>query len=178
MSASIFDLQAPLPRSLYWDASFLVHAAYSAGRHHRACFAFLDRLTHAADTLSYLSTLTLDETLFALLRLKVIEEYPDRGFWEVYRERPAVIEPCLGELQALVERLSIDPRIRIVGTERDDLFAALVTMARYALLPRDALHLSVMARLGIDSIVTTDGDFMPVDGLRLYTGNPRILVQR
>jgi predicted nucleic acid-binding protein len=178
MGASIFDLHAPLPRSLYWDASFLVHAAYPAGRHHHACYAFLERLSRANDTLSYVSTLTLNEAVFALIRLRVAEEHPDRRFWDVYHERPAVVQPCLGELKALVERLSIDPRIRIVGTEREDLFAALDTMARYALLPRDALHLSVMARLGIDSIATTDDDFVPVDDLRLFTGNPRILAQR
>ena len=74
--------------------------------------------------------------------------------------------------------LFIDPRVRIVGTERDDLPAALDAMDRYALLPRDAIHLSVMARLGIESVVTTDGDFASVDGLTLFTGNPRVLAQR
>ncbi len=43
------------------------------------------------------------------------------------------------------------------------------------LLPRDALHLSTMARYGINDIVTTDGDFFPVDNLRLYTCNPKVL---
>jgi predicted nucleic acid-binding protein len=78
----------------------------------------------------------------------------------------------------LVERLSIDPRIRLVGTEGEDLFAVMDYMNEYACLPRDAMHLAVMARLGIDSIVTTDDDFVPVDGLCLFTCNPRILSQR
>jgi predicted nucleic acid-binding protein len=178
MSALIFDLNASLPRSLYWDASFLVHATYSAGRHHHTCYAFLERLSQASNTLSYVSTLALDEAAFALIRLRVDEDYPDRGFWEVYRERPSVIQPCLRELQVLIDRLSADPRIRLVGTEREDMTTALEMMARYALLPRDALHLSVMARLGIDSIVTTDDDFAPIEGLNLFTGNPRILARR
>ena len=42
-------------------------------------------------------------------------------------------------------------------------------------MPRDAMHLAVMSRLGIDSIVTTDDDFLPVNGLALFTSNPRIL---
>jgi len=34
-----------------------------------------------------------------------------------------------------------------------------------------------MAHYGVDNIVTTDDDFLPVEGLRIYTCNPRILLQ-
>jgi predicted nucleic acid-binding protein len=88
MGALVFDFDSPLPRRLYWDASFLVHATYPAGRYHRACYAFLERLSSVPDTLSYVSTLVLDETIFALIRLKVEEDHPDQGFWDVYRESP------------------------------------------------------------------------------------------
>jgi hypothetical protein len=83
MSAQVFDFDAPLPGLLYWDASFLVHATYPAGRYHQACYAFLERLNSA-----------------------------------------------------------------------------------------------VMSRLGIESIVTTDDDFMAVNGLALFTSNPQILSPR
>jgi predicted nucleic acid-binding protein len=175
MSAQVFDFEAPLPGLLYWDASFLVHATYPAGRYHQACYGFLERLGSAENTLSCISTLALDETIFTLIRLKVIEDHPGRGFWDVYRQDAQVILPYLGEIRTLVGRLSVDPRIRLVGTEREDTLAALDLMDDYACLPRDAMHLAVMSRLGIDSMVTTDDDFLPVDGLALFTGNPRIL---
>lgn len=178
MGALVFDFDAPLPRLLYWDASFLVHATYPAGRYHRACYAFLERLSGAQDTLSYVSTLALDETVFTLIRLKVMEDHPDRGFWDVYRENPQVIQPHLKELRALVDRLAIDPRIRLVGTEPEGLSTTLDYMDSYAFLPRDAFHLTTMDRCGVDAIVTTDGDFLLVDGLQLLTCNPRILSQR
>jgi predicted nucleic acid-binding protein len=177
MSALVFDFDAPLPRLLYWDASFLVHATYPAGRYHRECYGFLERLSGTEDILSYVSTLALDETIFALIRLKVAEDHPGRGFWEVYRDDSKAILPYVGELRALVDRLSIDPRIRLVGTEREDMLAALDHMDNLAFLPRDAMHLAVMSRLGIGSIVTTDDDYLPVDGLALFTSNPRILPQ-
>lgn len=175
MSAQVFDLDAALPGLLYWDASFLVHATYPAGRYYQACYGFLERLGSAENTLSCISTLALDETIFALIRLKVIEDHLGQGFWDVYRKVPNVILPYLGELGTLVHRLSVDPRIRLVGTEREDMLTALELMDDYALLPRDAMHLAVMSRLGIDSLVTTDDDFLPVDGLALFTSNPRIL---
>jgi predicted nucleic acid-binding protein len=134
-------------------------------------------LSSADNTLSYISTLALDETIFAILQLKVSEDHPDTGFWEAYRENPGIIQPYLGELRALVERLWGDPRTLIVGTRAEMIFVALEHMAAYSLLPRDALHLSSMADFGIDAIVTTDGDFAQVDGLRLFTCNPRILAK-
>jgi predicted nucleic acid-binding protein len=178
MGALILDFDAPLPRLLYWDASFLVHATYPGGRYHRRCYAFLERLNGASNTLSYVSTLALDEAIFTLIRLKVAEDHPGRGFWDVYREDPQTIQPHLGELRALVDRMSIDPRIRFVGTEPGSVYVALDYMDTYALLPRDALHLSVMARCGANAIVTTDDDFLPMDGLNLFTCNPQILSKR
>ena len=175
MSALIFDLSAPVSESLYWDASFLVHAVYQAGRYHRECYAFLERLSNSQNTLSYVSTLTIDETIFTLIQLKVLEDHPGEGFWEVYRRDPQIIQRYMGELRLLVERLSVDPRIQLVGTEQGDLAAMMDYMDRYACLPRDAMHLAVMARLGISSIVTTDDDFAPVEGLRLLTCNSRVL---
>jgi predicted nucleic acid-binding protein len=175
MPALILEFDAALPGQLYWDASFLVHAIYPAGRYHRECYEFLDRLNSAEGVLSYVSTLTLDEVVFTLIQLKVAEDHPERGFWDIYREDSLVIQPYLGELHALVDRLADDSRIQVVGTEPESMSAALDYMDDYSLLPRDALHLVTMARYGVDDIVTTDDDFLPVNELRIYTCNPRIL---
>lgn len=76
-----------------------------------------------------------------------------------------------------MERLWIDPRILVVGTEPETILVALEHMRAYSLLPLDAIHLSTMVRYGIDAIVTTDDDFAQVDNLNLFTCNPRILAQ-
>ena len=175
MAALVFDFDDPLPRRLYWDASFLVHATYPGGRYHQDCYTFLERLDAAGDTLSYVSSLALDETVFTLIQLKLAEDYTDRGFWDVYRENPQAIQPYLGELRALIDYFSNNPRVQLVGTEPESMLVALRYMENYSLLPRDALHLSTMARYGIDDIVTTDDDFASVDNLRLHTCNSKIL---
>jgi hypothetical protein len=128
VSARIFDFDAPLPGVLYWDASFLVHATYRAGRYHQACYSFLERVGSAGKTLSCVSTLALDETVFTLIRLKVIEDHPGQAFWDLYRKDSKVILPYLDEIEMLVGRLAVDPRIRLVGTEREDILAALALM--------------------------------------------------
>ena len=55
-----------------------------------------------------------------------------------------------------VDRLSIEPRIQVVGTEPQFIPIALDYMEDYSLLPRDALHLATMAHYGADGIVTTE----------------------
>jgi predicted nucleic acid-binding protein len=177
MPARVFDFDAELPDKLYWDASFLVHATYPGGRYHQQCYAFLDRLSDVEQTLSYVSTLALDETVFTLIQLKLAEDHPERAFWEVYREDPQAIRPYLSELRTLVERLSDDPRVQIVGQLSGSMLSALGYMEDYPLLPRDALHLTIMAQHGVDCVVTSDADFLPVDDLRIYTCNPRILAR-
>ena len=135
MTALVFDFDALLPQHLYWDASFLVHAAYPGGRYHMECYRFLERLNSAEGRLSYVSTMALDEALFALLKAKVSENYPNQGFLDVYRSSPHMLQPYLGELRLWMDRLYADSRIQIVA----------------------------------------DADFLPVDGLNIYTCNPRIL---
>lgn len=175
MAAQLFNFAAPLPGRLYWDASFLIHATYPAGRYHQECFALLDRLSNARGTVSYVSTLVLDETVFGLLQLKVAGHDPTRGFWGAYRDNPQVIQPFLPELRRLLDRLTSDPRIQIVGAGEMFVWKALDHMESYSLLPRDALHLTTMAEHAINSVVTTDADFLPINGLRIYTCNPKML---
>lgn len=178
MHNRIFDFDDPLPARLYWDASFIVHATYPAGRYHQECYTFLDRLGDAQGSLSYVSTLALDEAIFTLIQLKVEEKHPDQGFWEVYRQNPDVIQPHLEELRTLINRLFSEPRIKVVGTESQAMSMALDHMESYSLLPRDALHLTTMARQGMDDIVTTDSDFLTVEEIHIYTCNAQILSLR
>jgi len=50
---------------------------------------------------------------------------------------------------------------------------ALDFIGRYHLLPRDAIHLSTALSLGVHNIVTTNFDFTRVEGINVYTCNPK-----
>lgn len=58
--------QTGLPANYHDVKSF-----YPAGRYHRECYDFLDRLSDAEETLIYVSVLALDEVIFTLIQLKV-----------------------------------------------------------------------------------------------------------
>lgn len=176
MSHSIYRFADPLPATLYWDASFIVNFAYEAAVYFQECADFLARLD-GTETISYVSTLTMDEALFVLLQLKIEEDHDPEGFWTVYNNNPGVIEVYMDELQDLTEEIYTHPRVQVVGTEPGFTLEAIEHMRDYHFLPRDAYHLATMRHHGIRSIVTTDSDFLPVSDLDIYSCVPAILQQ-
>jgi predicted nucleic acid-binding protein len=176
MTNRIHRFTDPLPSVLYWDASFVVNFAYDAAKYFQESAAFLIQLD-TTQTISYISTLGIDEACFILLQLKVEEKHQPDRFWNVYNANPGVIEPYISELQELVEGIYTHPRIRLVGTEPLFALDALAYMRTFHFLPRDAYHLATMRHYGIDSIVTLDADFLAVPDIHIYTCNPSILHQ-
>jgi predicted nucleic acid-binding protein len=115
------------------------------------------------------STLTLDETVFVLL-----EELVARPPFGVTRSRsqylsahPEVVRQLTGMLappvQALQELLSLEPVLP------EDVTAMRREMAASGLLPRDALHLAVMRRLGLTDLASDDVAFDRCPGISRYT---------
>jgi len=176
MARRVYDFNAPLPPALYWDASFVVNFAHEAGLYHREAADFLLRLEQEK-VMSFISTLTLDEAFFVLLRSSIEQDHAPLSFWKMYQQNPAVIAPYLSKLRALAKGLQIHPNVRILPVLTSFALPALEFMERYHLLPRDAYHLAIMNHYGIPHIVTMDGDFLVVPDLVIYTCVPNILAQ-
>jgi len=176
MAKTIRKFTDPLPPTLYWDASFIVNFAYSAARYFPECADLLSCLD-TTQTVSYVSTLALDEACFVLLQLKVEEDHHPNKFWDIYNANPSVIRTYMAGLQELVEGIYTHPRIKLVGTEPFFALEALAYMRNYYFLPRDAYHLATMRHYGVGSIVTLDADFLAVPDITIYTCAPSILAQ-
>lgn len=58
LTATILDFNAPLPATIYWDASFIVNFSHADSALHTESVAFLTRLKASA-TFSFVSTLAL-----------------------------------------------------------------------------------------------------------------------
>ncbi|WP_084503058.1 type II toxin-antitoxin system VapC family toxin [Desulfatirhabdium butyrativorans] len=56
----------------------------------------------------------------------------------------------------------------LVGVESDDSEGVLANILQYSLLPRDALHLTIMQRLGITQVVSDDTDFDRVTAIERH----------
>jgi predicted nucleic acid-binding protein len=176
VTRKIRSLDDPLPATLYWDASFIVNFAFEAARYIRECSELLARLDESS-TISYVSTLALDEACFVLLQLKIEEDHQPAKFWDVYNTNPVVLEHYVDDLERVTSQIGTHPKVELIGTEPSSAFEALSFMRAFHLLPRDAYHLATMRYHRIDSLVTMDADFLVVPGIELFTCNPTILGQ-
>lgn len=119
------------------------------------------------------AVLTFDELFYRLLLAKVREEYGCHPI-EVLRE--GLTEPiarCAGPISSALRRMARFPHLHRVGVEETDFEAMLRNITDFLLLPRDALHIAVMQRLGLKAMASDDADFDRVPWLeRHWVFNP------
>jgi len=60
------------------------------------------------------------------------------------------------------------PNMTLVGVESDDSEGMLANIIQYSLLPRDALHLTIMQRLEITQVASDDTDFDRVTAIERH----------
>ncbi|MDE3089415.1 MAG: type II toxin-antitoxin system VapC family toxin, partial [Chloroflexota bacterium] len=161
------DFTSALPSTLYWDASFAVNAIYERGTWHADCSAFMTRLENS-ETISFVSTLALDEIWFSLLQLLISDDYRV-PFWRVVNDDPTVVTNYIDRLETITNEIYANPKIRVVSISSRGPRRALKNMREFHLLPRDAMHLAAMRQHKIEHIVTTDADFVSVSGISIFT---------
>lgn len=171
--AQVTDFASPLPPTLYWDASFVVNSIYERANWHDDCAAFMARLAKS-ETVSFVSTLALDEIWFSLLQLLIGDDYPDKPFWRVVNDDPSVIVNYIDRLENITNDIYANSQVRVVSVGSRMPLTALTHMRQFHFLPRDAMHLATMRQYELTHIVTTDADFLPVTGITLHTCNPAL----
>ena len=71
-------------------------------------------------------------------------------------------------IELAIRRLIDLPQIELVGVDITDFDRMFNNISTFRLLPRDALHLAILQRLGLKAIASDDLDFDPVGGLERY----------
>lgn len=171
MPRKILDFDGDLPSSIYLDTSVLISYMVADAKYHQPCSHFLDRLEQEGVSL-FLSTLSLDEIWYGLLRASLLRDYSDHWL-EVIRATPEVIQNYTAMLEkTTLTILSLD-YLTILEVSVPTSLVALQVMDKYALLPRDAIHLTVCETARIEAIASTDLDFLRVGDIKLFTCNPK-----
>lgn len=133
---------------------------------------FLQRMVQG-DIVAYLSLLTLDELYYRLL-LALIKEHAGRNPLDVLRDDvPEAVTRYSDGITIALRKLVGLPNLILVGVEPVDFQGMLENITRFAILPRDALHITVLQRLGMSAIASDDTDFDRVAGIeRHWVFNP------
>src|SRR5687768_9517282 len=112
--------------------------------------------------------LTFDELVFNLLQETVAAPPFEvtRSRSQYLQRHPEVVRQLLfgveGTMNRALDLVTIEP------VTPSDIAAMLTVIGATGLLPRDAIHLSVMRRLGITAIASDDDAFDGISGITLF----------
>lgn len=128
---------------------------------------FLQRVVRG-DIIAYVSLLTMDELYYRLL-LALVKEHTGRNPLDVLRDDVSgTVARHSDAITTALRKLAGLPHLTLVGVEPIDFEEMLENITRFALLPRDALHITVLQRLGMSAIASDDTDFDRVAGIERH----------
>lgn len=158
--------------SVYVDTNILYMYLRVDPAHLSAIKVFLSRIVRGQIE-AFVSIPVLDELFYRLLLARV-KEATDRNPLDVLRENQAeAIAAHSDAIGGALRKLTLLPHINLVGIDTTDFNRMLENIQKFSLLPRDALHVAILQRLGLHSIASDDIDFDRIKGVeRHWVINP------
>lgn len=158
--------------SVYIDTNVLYMYLRADPAHLPTISTFLRRVVHG-DIEAFVSVPVLDELFYRLLLARV-KEATGRNPLDVLREDPVKAVAAHGDaIEKALRKLMTLPHLNLVGVEATDFGSMLDNVTAFSLLPRDALHVAIIHRLGLAAIASDDTDFDRVEGVeRHWVINP------
>jgi predicted nucleic acid-binding protein len=155
--------------ALYLDSVILTAFLEATSPWHAASHQLFYRAVDPARPIRLVTaTLTIDETVFVLLE-GLLRQPPysiARSRSQYLGAHPEVVRKLMTAVDYGIQRV-----ITVVSLEPvlpEDINAMRREMAATGRLPRDAIHLSVMRRLGITAIASDDDDFDGYPDIALF----------
>lgn len=166
MASSLADFQG---NAIYVDTNILVGLVDANSTYHPACAAFFRRAVAADHPIQlYTATLTLDEVIFVLLQETVAREPYSiiRNRSQYLRDHPNVVRELMMQLDPLAT--DVCHLVALEPVVAADISEMRHEMRAHGTLPRDAIHLAVMKRLGLTAIASDDEGFDNRQGINLF----------
>jgi hypothetical protein len=154
---------------LYLDAMILVgYVDGDSPWHTAARQVFRRRLPPERSVRLVTASLTVDEAVYILLEESLLRPPHNvaRNRGSYLRRHPEVVAQIMTALEVPIEEM-----LRLVTLESvkpEDISAMSQEMLAAGLLPRDAIHVAVMRRLGITAIASDDDDFERCQGIHVF----------
>jgi predicted nucleic acid-binding protein len=140
--------------------------------HQHTLTTFFGRVVRGAIE-AFAGILVLDELFYRLLLARV-KDATGRNPLEVLRaDLPGAIAAHGDAIDTALRKLMALPHVHLISVETADFHGMLNSIMAYGLLPRDALHVTVMQCVGLTVIASDDTDFDRVATLtRHWVINP------
>jgi predicted nucleic acid-binding protein len=170
MPADVFSFRSEPPQVAYVDPSFFLNLFIRDSAYFEECKGFAEKLEERK-TVLIMSNLGLDEIWYVLLKLLAVKDH-GKG-WQRKLDS-SVSKEYIEEVEKYTTNLLEIPNLFFAEVSTRQTFDALGIMKDYGLLPRDAIHSSIVLS-GIGSIITTDAGFVKVPKIKVYTCNRKAL---
>jgi predicted nucleic acid-binding protein len=166
MAASLGDFQGDV---IYLDTNVLVGLVDAVSEYHGACAAFFQRAIDPAHPIQLITaTLTVDEVIFVLLQELLVREpyHITRSRSQYLQDHPDIVRALMEQVDPLIDALCA--LVTLEPVTAADIDQMRQEMQGSGLLPRDAIHLSVMKRCGLTAIASDDEGFDHCQGITLF----------
>ncbi len=150
------------------DANIFLHDVFAHPRYQAYCRTLLQKV-ESGEVNGVTSVMVLDEVLFKMLIAEASQQYnvPLGQVPRFLKGDPDKIS-TLHQSWNNIERIQTISNLWISDISAADFSESVALAQRYNLLPHDALHLAVIKRAGITSIITSDADFDAVDWVTVF----------
>ena len=144
--------------AVYVDTNIWYMYLRADSAHQRMLTTFFGRVVRGAIE-AFAGILVLDELFYRLLLARV-KDATSRNPLDVLRaDLPGAIATYGDAIDTVLRQLMALPHVHLTGVETRDFSGMLDNIRAYGLLPRDALHVTIMQRLGLTAIASDDTDF-------------------
>ena len=117
---------------------------------------------------AYTATLSFDELAYRMLLAFIRDKYGKSPQDRLRQDQAGVIAEFYPEIDRLLNQFLLIPHLTVLDITSVDLIAMHRNCLAYRLLPRDALHLAAMQKVGCTHFVSLDSDFDHIPGIQRY----------
>ena len=118
---------------------------------------------------AYTSVLTFDELAYRLLLALIRDTYGASPLDRLRRDENGMIAEFSVSVDTLLERVAAYRNLTIIPLVPTDIAAMRRNIQQFRILPRDALHLVAMQKVGCFHLVSQDSDFDHIPSITRYT---------
>jgi predicted nucleic acid-binding protein len=118
---------------------------------------------------AYTAVLTFDELAYRMLLTLIRDKYGKSPQDHLRQDQAGVIAEFYPQIEQQLNQLQLLPNLTILDITLVDLIAMHRNSLAHHLLPRDALHLATMQKVGCKTLVSLDSDFDSIPGIHRYT---------
>lgn len=157
---------------VYVDTNIWYMYLRADSAHQPMLTTFLGRVVRGAIE-AFVGILVLAELFYRLLLARVKDAMGRNPLEALRADLPGAIAAHGGAIAPVLRKLMALPHVHLISVEAADFSGMLDNIRTYGLLPRDALHVTIMQRLGLTAVASDDMDFDRVATLiRHWVINP------